>query len=90
MKLEVFNGVTAYLFLNVIQIFNEQHPQDFSEEDKTVEDQYKESDLFLQPKVKQRFGWTTVGILLAYLATHLFLFAKIVLADCKDKIKAKC
>jgi len=39
LKMEVFNGVTAYLFLMVIQIFNEQHPQDFSEEDKTVEDQ---------------------------------------------------
>jgi len=55
-KLEVFNGVTAYLFLTIIQVFNQQHPQDFSEEDKTVEVtelQETESDLFISPMRKQ-------------------------------------
>jgi len=94
MKLEVFNGVTAYLFLIIIQIFSKQHALDFSEEDKEIEHKHdpeaEDSELFLLPPVKTFFGWVTVGILVVYLVIHLFLFALVLGADCKSKCKARC
>jgi len=90
-KMEVFNGVFAYVFLNIIQIFNQQHPHDFSEADRAVElSQEAESDLFLSPLDKQSLGWVTVGILFMYLAIHLTLFAKVLMTDIKSCCRARC
>jgi hypothetical protein len=51
-KITLFNMLTAYLFLIILQIFNQKHWQDFSEEDLTVEADENEiidSELFLSP-----------------------------------------
>jgi len=44
------------VILNILQIFNEKHNQDFSTEDKEIkagEDEVDESELFISPKRKQ-------------------------------------
>jgi len=37
MRLEVFNNITAYLFLTIIQVFDRQSPEDQNEEEKPIE-----------------------------------------------------
>jgi len=52
MKLEVFNQAAAYVFLVVLQIFNQKHMEDFSAEDLKIEagEEIVESELFISPQ----------------------------------------
>jgi len=93
MRLEIFNLFTAYIFLTIIQIFNQQHSDDFNENDRIAltreEKQSEDSELFFSPADKQLFGWFTVYILCFYIIVHMSLFAKAIFADGKEKCKAR-
>jgi hypothetical protein len=89
--MEFFNLNFAYLFYLILQIFNQKHLDDYTEVDRIeVQDDNLESELFISPVVKERFGLVVVGILLFYLTFHLYLFASVVIKDCKNTCKARC
>ena len=91
--MEVFNLGFAYFFLVLLQIFNQKHNEDFTEEDKTIiidVDTPVESDLFISPVEKQIFGWVALGILGGYLTTHMTFFTIIMVKDTSNKCKARC
>jgi len=50
----------------------------------------EDSELFISPQIKQKFGWVTVGILLVYIAVHMGLFAGVLFLHCKRKVKERC